>query len=176
MDHDRFDRLSHLISRRQGLGLLATLGLTGLTTAQTSAKKNKNKNKNKNKRRCRVGSGKQRCGGKCYPKCPKSGQIRDNTCTCRCLALDRKCIDGSCVPEDTCCAGLLELECPSDPSGCCKVFAGEECSTNEGCCDVLNGELPCPGDGSCCDLDSGLCCCAAGCVPPDPVAGCCPNG
>lgn len=134
MDSIRFDRLSRLVAtrttRRAGLGLLAALGLLGLS--QTPAAALKCTLKCRPCRRCKwVKTPKivQRCVPKPLGTACPGGSCRFGTCICR--EGYRPCKDrGGCIPNDVCCT---YADCPE----------GATCQA--GTCVCPPGTAPCGG-------------------------------
>ncbi|MBL8126251.1 MAG: hypothetical protein U0Z70_16085 [Thermomicrobiales bacterium] len=138
MEHDRFDRLTRMVSRqpsrRTFAGILgpAALGLAGVAQGEVaSARKKKKKKKVKQNEFGCVDVGKfcnnagQCCSGICQGKKGKK--------TCKAHN------------ESTCVSGQAEIGCGGGANVACQTSAGEE-----GQCDTTTGNAPyCVADGGC---------------------------
>lgn len=164
MDAPSFDaatqRLSHLMSRRRGLGLLAALGLGASLSAEDvhgkkrKKKRNKNKNKNKNDNTpqpppaCVPESQATTCGGRC-------GSWKNNcgkTVACSQCPGGQKCSsNGSCMNTAACdnannCPGVCQCSFPNTEGdkACIENLLVPGCPT-----DTCESTADCPTGFSC---------------------------
>jgi hypothetical protein len=197
MDGSTFDRLTRAVSsvssRRRLLGLLTSLGLSGLLThlddESTEAKRKRHgrrrghrpgKRKDKRKGKRKRGKGGGGLGGP-GPCTADGGSCQQNSDCCSDNCFGQVCADpvtecdGAACPAGAsgCCAGT----CCQEPTNQCNALGeccapncnGKQCGPdgcgNTGTCGTCSGDLTC-------DESSGKCLCTAENCPD----GCCSNG